>query len=264
METISHSPILVDQAYEALVAAIASGQLQPGERIRQADLARELGVSRQPISHALLLLKHQGLVQDAGRRGLEVAPVDPGRIAGLYQVRAVIDALAGRLAAERVAAGEVGKDDKDALRQAVIAGKELARGADIPALIAADVAFHKLVYRLAGNPAIGDTIEPQFPHLMRSMTPSLNDWELRERWWAEHELIAREILAGTPTEASDAARRHAESAGAETMMRLDSPVPADDSPAAQSEDDVSSDDDLPEDMEENGPDTALGAAAATD
>ena len=104
MQPLDPQPALIDRAYEQLVEAIADGTLAPGQRIRQEELGRALGVSRQPISHALQLLKQQKLVEENGRRGLIVAEIDAARVRELYQVRSALDALAARLAAERVAA----------------------------------------------------------------------------------------------------------------------------------------------------------------
>src|SRR5947209_3070379 len=72
MKPIDAQPVLIDQAYERLVEAIADGTLAPGQRIRQEELAAMLGVSRQPVSHALQLLKRQRLVEETGKRGLAV------------------------------------------------------------------------------------------------------------------------------------------------------------------------------------------------
>ncbi len=225
MEPLHQSPVLVDKAYEALVSAISCGQLAPGQWIRQTELADELGVSRQPISQALQLLKRQGLVRDHGRRGLEVTPVDLGLVRGLYAVRGALDALAARLAAERAAEGDLSQAERKALQKAVADGRKLSRGEDTAALVVADAAFHRLVYRLAGNPTIEATMEPQFPHLMRVMGMLIADWASRERSWAEHDLITREILGGRPTDAAKAARRHAEFAGEEAGARLSAPQP---------------------------------------
>ncbi len=76
---------LIDRAYQELLVAIADGTLAPGQRIRQAELADSLGVSRQPVSHALHLLKRQGLVEGAGGKGLRVAALDPRRVTQMYQ-----------------------------------------------------------------------------------------------------------------------------------------------------------------------------------
>jgi len=103
VQHLDPQPALIDRAYEQLVEAIADGTLAPGQRIRQEELGRALGVSRQPISHALQLLKQQKLVEENGRRGLIVSGIDAERIRELYQVRTALDALAARLAAERIA-----------------------------------------------------------------------------------------------------------------------------------------------------------------
>ena len=69
MQPLDPQPALIDRAYERLVGAIADGTLAPGRRIRQEELGRMLGVSRQPVGHALQLLKQQRLVEENGRRG---------------------------------------------------------------------------------------------------------------------------------------------------------------------------------------------------
>src|SRR3954452_15911716 len=103
LQPLDSQPALIQRAYERLVGAIADGTLAPGRRIRQEELGRMLGVSRQPISHALQLLKQLRLVEENGRRGLVVSTIDAVGIRELYQVRTALDALAARLAAERVA-----------------------------------------------------------------------------------------------------------------------------------------------------------------
>ena len=95
MHALDPQPALIDRAYEQLLEAIADGTLAPGQRVRQEELGRALGVSRQPISHALQLLKQQKLVEERGRRGLIVSEIDPNRVRDLYQVRSALDALAG-------------------------------------------------------------------------------------------------------------------------------------------------------------------------
>ena len=97
-------PNLIDQVYARILEAITDRSLPPGHRIRQNELADKLGVSRQPVSHALHLLHRQGLVAESGRRGFEVTQLDSARIRQLYEVRGAIDALAARLAAGPTAA----------------------------------------------------------------------------------------------------------------------------------------------------------------
>lgn len=227
MEPLAAQTILVDQVYRSLVAAIADRTLQPGQRILQADLAASLGVSRQPISHALQMLKQQKLVQDVGRKGLQVSPIDPARIRQLYEVRGALDALAASLAATRVAAGTVSPAALKTLQAAVATGTALGPTATLPRLVQADVAFHQTVYDLSDNPAIPETLAAQWPHLRRSMGAVLDADSYRRRAWSEHAEIARLILAGQPTQAGLAAQQHAVDAGRQTEQRLANQTPPD-------------------------------------
>jgi DNA-binding GntR family transcriptional regulator len=220
MQPLEPQPVLIDRAYEQLVEAIADGTLAPGQRIRQEELGRALGVSRQPISHALQLLKQQKLVEENGRRGLIVSEIDAARIRELYQVRSALDSLAARLATESIAGGAADMRERRAAQRALAAGLELRPDAPVLAFIEADVAFHTALYRLSGNRAIEETVAAQWPHLKRSMGVVLEDPEQRPLVWAEHREILRLVLAGDAAGAERQARGHTDRAGAETTRRL--------------------------------------------
>ncbi|MCP3463664.1 GntR family transcriptional regulator [Bradyrhizobium sp. CCGUVB23] len=210
-------PNLIDQVYARILEAITDRTLQPGQRIRQNELADKLGVSRQPVSHALHLLHRQGLVAESGRRGFEVTQLDPTRIRQLYEVRSAIDALAARLAAERIARDAAGRER---LAAALRAGRAINRKTSLNELTALDVEFHRAIYHLAGNPVIEETIAPQWPHMRRSMAIVLSELDYRESAWAEHATIAGHILAGEAKAAERAALAHAQTAGRMTEERL--------------------------------------------
>ena len=210
-------PNLIDQVYARILEAITDRSLLPGQRIRQNELAEKLGVSRQPVSHALHLLHRQGLVAESGRRGFEVTQLDPQRIRQLYEVRGAIDALAARLAAARV------KNDVAGLTQleaALRAGRAIDKNTPLTRLIALDVDFHSAIYRLAGNPVIEEMIAPQWPHMRRSMATVLVELDYRESAWTEHEMIAAHIFVGNAKAAEAAALAHAQTAGRMTEERL--------------------------------------------
>src|SRR3979490_1323300 len=84
-------PNLIDQVYARILEAIIDRTLPPGRRITQNELAEKLGVSRQPVSHALHLLHRQGLVAESGRRGFEGNQPDPQRIRPLYYARGRVE-----------------------------------------------------------------------------------------------------------------------------------------------------------------------------
>jgi DNA-binding GntR family transcriptional regulator len=210
-------PNLIDQVYGRLLEAIIDRTLLPGQRITQNELADRLGVSRQPISHALHLLHRQGLVAESGKRGFEVTQLDPQRIRELYEVRGAIDALAARLAAMRV------KEDSAARAQlegALEAGRTIGDDAPLARLIALDVDFHSAIYRLAGNTAIEEMIAPQWPHMRRSMATVLAELDYRGSAWTEHETIAAHIFSGNAAAAEAAALAHAQTAGRMTEEKL--------------------------------------------
>jgi DNA-binding GntR family transcriptional regulator len=210
-------PNLIDQVYARILAGITDRTLPPGHRIRQNELAEKLGVSRQPVSHALHLLHRQGLVAESGRRGFEVTRLDPTRIRQLYEVRGAIDALAARLAAQRAGADAAGRAQLEA---ALRAGRAIDQRTKLAELIALDVDFHRAIYRLADNPAIEEMIAPQWPHMRRSMATVLAELDYRASAWAEHETIATKILAGDAKAADAAALAHALTAGRMTEDRL--------------------------------------------
>ena len=118
MIPLEPAPNLTDQVYARILEAITDRTLLPGQRITQNELAERLGVSRQPVSHALHLLHRQGLLAESGRRGFEVTQLDPQRIRQLYEVRGALDALAARMAAGRVRTDATGRAQLEAALRA--------------------------------------------------------------------------------------------------------------------------------------------------
>jgi len=221
LQSLATAPSLIDQAYRQVLQSITDGTLAPGQRIRQGELAESLGVSRQPISHALHLLKRQGLVEDSGRKGLRVVPLDTLRVLQLYQVREVVDGLAARLAALQVAKGAADPAIVAGLRSQLAAGSRFDAATPIAALVLADTAFHRDLYRLADNPAIEEMTAPLWPHLMRSMSVVLQQPDYASRVWTqEHAEILRHVAAGDAALAENAARQHAAAAANLTALHL--------------------------------------------
>jgi DNA-binding GntR family transcriptional regulator len=226
LEPLPDGTVLIDLVYERLVAAIADGRLAPGQRLRQDEVAALLGVSRQPVSHALQLVKRQGLAVEHGRKGLAVAPLEAGQMRDLYQVRAALDALAAGLAAERGRSGLLERAALAEAERALAAGLGLAAGAPQGALIRADVAFHTALYRLSGNAAIEAIVAPQWPQFMRAMGAVLKVRGRRAVVWREHGEILAAVRAGEVEPAARAAREHALRAGEQAAARLEAEAAA--------------------------------------
>lgn len=209
MKAIEPSSGLGERVYHAILDGICEGALAPGEHLVQEQLAARLGVSRQPVQQAMVLLKADGLVEEAGRRGLRVAPLDLTLMRDHYDIRGTLDRLAaGRAAAQAAAdpavAAETGRHGQTLLEAANAA---LARG-DIHALIRHDVAFHRLVYRASGNPLVAATAEPHWRFLRRAMAAVLRRAALPDRVWREHGAILAAIVAGDRNRAERLAIDH--------------------------------------------------------
>lgn len=204
---------LLDRAHQALLDAICDGGLPPGSRLLQEDLADRFQVSRQPISHALALLKQQGFVRDAVGRGLEVTPIDAEHLRAIFAVRAALDELAAATAAGRAISG-------NPFASVLTAGQAAADAGDLAALVRWDMAFHALMADAAGNPVLTEITRQQWGHIRRGITVALQDPGFHRRCWAEHAAIAQAILTGNAVEAGQLSRRHCEVAGAETFQRL--------------------------------------------
>ena len=91
-------------ATELIREAILDGRLAPGERLKEVELARELGISRTPVREALLLLQTEGLVDAVPNRGAAVRAHGPEDLDDLYQLRALLEGYAARRAATRISA----------------------------------------------------------------------------------------------------------------------------------------------------------------
>jgi DNA-binding GntR family transcriptional regulator len=221
MRQLDIQPVLIDQVHDRLLGAIADGTLAPGQRLTQESVAAMLGVSRQPVSHALQVLKRRGFLIEHGKRGLQVVPLDARRIRELYLVREAMDGLAARLAAERVRTGDAAAAEWSPAEAALAAGRKLGAHAALSQLIDADVAFHSTIHALSGNRAIVETVADQWPHFRRSMGLVLSVSGALFRYWDEHAAILEAILAGDVSAAERHARRHTAGAGEEAARRIE-------------------------------------------
>lgn len=206
---------LVDHAYEAILTAICTHELTPGERLTQEELADRLNVSRQPIQQTLLALEKQGFLQRVGRRGLMVAALDANFVRHVYQVRAALDGFAARLAAQAPAAERQG-----GLRL-IESGRSAARDGSASERIDTDLAFHTFLYQLSGNPLIRDAALLHWNHVRRAMAADLRRMGALERAWDEHEAIFQAVIAGDSDNAERLARAHAEGVGANLAALLE-------------------------------------------
>lgn len=216
MRPLTLQPSLTEQVYEQILSEIVSGRLAEKPRLIQDDLAKTLGVSRQPVQQALLLLRNQGFLRDAPGRGLIVAPIDAAFVRDLFEVRAVAEALACRLAAERGS-----KEAAKAGPKLIEEGRKAEREGSVARLIVADMKFHEFLYDLSGNRLIKETMQPYWAHLRRLMGEVLLKDETPRRIWDQHEAILNAIIRGNGVKAQELASSHITKAANVFVARLE-------------------------------------------
>ena len=215
MKVLATQPNLAEQVRQAIVSEIASGKLKPGERIIQEQIAQELGVSRQPVQQALLLLKNQGVLRDAAGRGLLVTSLDPTQVRQMYDIRAVIEGLAFRKAAENNP--ERAKKLGPALIQN---GRKSVKSGLVAQMIAADIKFHDFIYALSDNTLIAPAMQVQWTNTQRVMGEVLMRDETPRDIWDQHEALLKAVMAGDGEAAEALARQHITQAADFMINRL--------------------------------------------
>jgi DNA-binding GntR family transcriptional regulator len=217
MKPISIKSILPVRAAEEIRAAIVGGALPPGTRIKQEELAARLGVSREPVRQALLVLQGEGLVCAAPGRTATVAALDPQYIAEIYELRELIEGLVAATVAKRPAL------DLAHLDEIVERGRKAVRSENVTQLIELDVAFHSGLYEAANKRVLIDVMRGQWNHIRRVMGMVLRRSGYPERVWKEHAAILEAMRSGNPHRARAVAAHHTRAAKLILLSPLGTP-----------------------------------------
>jgi DNA-binding GntR family transcriptional regulator len=145
---------LAEQAHDYLQHEIITLRMKPGEVVNEAEIRRKLGIGRTPIREALLRLSGERLITIHPRRGTFVSDMNITDLGAVYEIRADLEALAARLAAERGTESE--RIRLAELRQEI---PELVSDADFERLLAVDRRLHQVVYQLTKNVFLMETLE---------------------------------------------------------------------------------------------------------
>lgn len=193
---------LTDQVFEAIRDSIVSRMIEPGSRVSEQKIARQLAVSKTPVREALLRLRHIGLVRSVDR-GLCVVGPSIQVIREAYELRAGLERTAVWYAAQRATAA-----DREEFVRSAHESLDCAAADDAAGFRMNDRAFHRLVAQACGNPALRDAVEDSL------MLTSV----LRERdaitegdsvtCATEHVAVAQAIVAGDSEEAANQLSGH--------------------------------------------------------
>ena len=208
-------------ATELIRQAILDGRLEPGSRLKEQELAEELGISRTPVREALLMLQAEGLIVTTPNRSAVVREHDADDLEDLYQLRAVLEGYAARQAAKRIAGEELDRLNDSCARFDALSGS------DIRALVKENLFFHSTILGAAGSERLSWMVQKviELPlvyksymwypvdqkrisaHHHRQITNALGerDAERAELIMQEHIFEARDLLVSRLRAAEDSA-----------------------------------------------------------
>ncbi|TFB69587.1 GntR family transcriptional regulator [Cryobacterium glaciale] len=171
--------------------AIAHGEVAPGSQLGEAELARELGVSRGPLREAMQRLTQEGLLVSIRNRGLFVIEMTDAEIRDMYVLRTAIESAACKLLlrGDHVAAGQ------DLLARVSEMENAAATG-DRAAMSDADMAFHEHLVALSGSRSLARIHSTLMTETRICLTVLQTSYRGTAEWIAEHRGIAEAVLDG--------------------------------------------------------------------
>ena len=194
---------LRDVVFNTLREAILKGELKPGERLMELQLAAKLGVSRTPIREAIRMLEQEGLAVTIPRKGAEVARMTEKDMEDVLQIRDALDELAASIACEQISEEELAE-----LRHTMHEFEESTKTGDVKRIAEADVRFHDIIYHATRNVKLENMLNNLREQMYRYRLEYIKDEDKRQILIVEHEHILAAIKAHNIAEAKNAAREH--------------------------------------------------------
>lgn len=194
---------LRDVVFNTLRQAILKGELAPGERLMEIQLAERLGVSRTPIREAIRKLELEGLVLMIPRKGAEVAKISEKSLRDVLEVRRSLEELAIELACQRMTEEEIIElqEKQEAFSQAVLKG-------DAMEIAETDEAYHDVIYKGTGNDRLVQILNNLREQMYRYRLEYIKDEDKRQILLLEHDNILRAVKLRKADEAKLAMREH--------------------------------------------------------
>jgi DNA-binding GntR family transcriptional regulator len=194
---------LRESVYEALTQMIIAGRLQPGQHLVEVELARLLGVSRQPVREALQRLHNEGWVDLRPGYGAMVHVPAEDEVDQLLTVRTVLESEAARLAAEHASAEAISE-----LRELCSTGTRMIKDGDIEGAVRLNAEFHRSIAELSGNRFLADfaaQVDRRVRWYYTPVAPARG-----QASWREHARLITAIADRDPERASRVMREHTE------------------------------------------------------
>lgn len=207
--------------YRRLLDDIRSGALHPGARLRETELADRLGISRTPVREAIRQLEADGLVIHLPRQGATIRSLDHAEVVELYEMRAVLEGTAARLAAR--AASDI------ELAELVALNTDLAMAPAAPQAREVNRQFHRMLLDAARNRFLVKSMSALQKTLLILGPTTLADPSRATAAVAEHSAVLTALQARDGANAEAAMRAHVDAALAARLRGMrDREVPMED------------------------------------
>lgn len=194
---------LRDVVFNTLRQAILKGELEPGERLMEIQLADRLGVSRTPIREAIRKLELEGLVLMIPRKGAEVAKISEKSMRDVLEVRRSLEELAIELACQRMT-----EEDIEELAEAQEAFRNAVNCKDAMNIAETDEHYHDIIYNGTGNNRLVQILNNLREQMYRYRLEYIKDADKRQILLVEHDHILKAIRSRHVAEAKTAIREH--------------------------------------------------------
>lgn len=194
---------LRDVVFNTLRQAILRGELKPGERLIEIQLANKLGVSRTPIREAIRKLELEGLVLMIPRKGAEVAEITEKSLRDVLEVRRALEELAVQLACEKITKEEIRE-----LERVAKEFQQVVNSSDITEIAEVDVCFHDIIYTATDNQKLIQLLNNLREQMYRYRVEYLKRDGVFPQLIAEHEAIIRHIENNEKEKATEVMCRH--------------------------------------------------------
>jgi DNA-binding GntR family transcriptional regulator len=203
---------------QEVLAAILRGELKPGDRINEPDVALRLGVSRVPVREALKALESTGLVVSKKHSGVFVRSIEEREITELYQLRASMDALAGRLLVQRLAQMPKAKQGIALLAELENSIRNMEHMQGQP-YYHENLKFHWLIVEGSANKSAADIYQQVVQKLHVARLGNLASAQSRLESIKEHKRILKAIRAGDELQVAQVMQAHVEQARGRSLSK---------------------------------------------
>ena len=189
---------LRDVVFNTLRKAILRGELKPGERLMEIQLANKLGVSRTPIREAIRKLELEGLVLMIPRKGAEVAQITEKNMQDVLEGRKALEELSVQLACERITPEQV-----EEMKMAAEDFRKVLKSGDVTKIAEADVKFHDIIFAATNNQRLITLLNNLREQMYRFRVEYLKQKECYPQLLEEHDKLIALISGGEVEEACE-------------------------------------------------------------